>query len=51
LSFDDGVNSCTEENYIDENESGKIDENLYSIGIWKMFFDGAMSYEGAGVGV
>ena len=23
LSFDDGVNSCTEDNYINENESGK----------------------------
>ena len=51
LSFDDGVNGCTEENYIDENESRKIDENMYSTGIWKMFFDGALSYEGAGAGV
>jgi ribonuclease HI len=51
LSFDDGVNSCTEENYIDENESGKIDENMYSTRIWKMFFDDALSYEGAGAGV
>jgi hypothetical protein len=51
LSFDDGVNSCIEENYIDENESRKINENMYSTGIWKMFSDGALSYEGASAGV
>jgi hypothetical protein len=51
LSFDHGVNSYTEDNYIDENESVKIDEDMYSTGIWKMFFDDALSYEGAGAGV
>jgi hypothetical protein len=51
LSFDDGVNNCTEENYIEENKTKKIDENVYSSGIWKMFFDGASSCEGAGAGV
>jgi hypothetical protein len=51
LSFDHGVNRCTDDNYIDENESGKVDEDMYSTRIWKMFFDGALSYEGAGAGV
>jgi ribonuclease HI len=51
LSFDHGVNSCTDDNYIDENESGKVDEDMYSTRIWKMFFDGALSYEGTGAGV
>jgi hypothetical protein len=37
LSFDDGVNNCTKDNYINENELGKIDENMYSTGIWKFF--------------
>jgi len=47
LSFDDGIDSYIEENYIDEKES----ENMHSTGIWKMFFDGALSCEGAGAGV
>jgi hypothetical protein len=47
LSFYHGVNSCTYNNYIDENESGKVDKDMYSTRIWKMFFDGALSYEGA----
>jgi hypothetical protein len=51
LSFDDGVNSCTEDNYINENESRKIGENMYSTRFWKTFFDGALSYEGEGAGV
>jgi ribonuclease HI len=28
-----------------------IKENVYSTGTWKMFFDGASSYLGAGAGV
>jgi ribonuclease HI len=51
LSFDDGIDSCTEETYIDEKEFGNMNENMYSTGIWKMFFDGALSCEGVGVGV
>jgi ribonuclease HI len=51
LSFDDDVNSCAEENYLENNESGKTYENMHSIGIWKMFFDGALSCEGEGTGV
>jgi ribonuclease HI len=51
MSFDDDVNSYAEENCLQNNESGKIYENMYSIGIWKMFFDNALSCEGAGAGV
>jgi hypothetical protein len=51
LSFDDDVNSCAEENYLENNESGKTYKNMHSTGIWKMFFDGALSCEGAGAGV
>jgi hypothetical protein len=51
LSFDDDVNSYAEENCLENNESGKTYENMYSTGIWKMFFDGALSCEGAGAGV
>jgi ribonuclease HI len=47
LSFDDGIDSCTEENYIYEKEF----ENMYSTGIWRMFFDGSLSCEGAGAGI
>jgi hypothetical protein len=51
LSFDDGINNYTEESHIDENKSERIDGNVYTTGIWKMFFDGASSCEGAGAGV
>jgi hypothetical protein len=51
MSFDDDVNRYAEENYLENNESGKTYENMDSTGIWKMFFDGAMSCEGAGAGV
>ena len=48
LSLDDGVDNDIEENHIEENKSKKINESVYSNGIWKMFFDGASSCEGAG---
>jgi hypothetical protein len=51
LSFDDDVNRCVEENYLDKNESGKVYENMHNTGIWKMYFDGALSCEGVGAGV
>jgi hypothetical protein len=47
LSFDDGIDSFTEENFIDEKDS----KNMHSTGIWKMFFDSASSCEGAGARV
>jgi hypothetical protein len=45
LSFDDGVNNCREENYIEENKSENRNENVYSTGIWKKKIDGASSCE------
>jgi hypothetical protein len=51
LSFDDSENNCTEESYIDEIKTKKIDKNVYTTGTWKMFFDGASSCGGAGAGV
>jgi ribonuclease HI len=51
LSFDDGIDSCTEENFIDEKESGNMKLNMHSTGIWKLFFDSALSFEGASAGV
>ena len=51
LSIDDDVEvgidkSCTEE----KTKKEKLKENVYSSGVWKMFFDGASSYFGIGVG-
>jgi hypothetical protein len=53
LSNDDGFNECTEENCIEE-ENKKIEKtnkNVNSTRVWKMFFDGASSWEGVGVRV
>jgi hypothetical protein len=51
LSIDDDIDlgideSCTEE----KTEKEKIKKNVYSTGVWKMFFDDASSYFGAGAG-
>jgi hypothetical protein len=51
LSFDDNLDGCTEENDIEHEEPGYMNEDMCSTGIWKMFFDGASSCEGAGAGV
>jgi hypothetical protein len=51
LSFDDSENNCIEESYIDEIKTKKTDKNVYTIGTWKMFFDGTSSCGGAGAGV
>jgi hypothetical protein len=51
LSFDDGLDGCIEENYIEHEESGNMTEDMCSIDIWKMFFYDALSCEGAGAGV
>jgi ribonuclease HI len=52
LSLDDDfeidVDNIDTEEKIPKNE---IKENVYSTGTWKMFFDGASSYLGAGAGV
>jgi hypothetical protein len=51
LSIDDDIEvgidkSCTEE----KKEKEKIKKNVYSYGVWKMFFYGVSSYFGAGAG-
>jgi ribonuclease HI len=51
LSIDDDIDlgideSCREE----KTEKEKIKKNVYSTGVWKMFFDNASSYFGAGAG-
>jgi hypothetical protein len=51
LFFDDTEDNCTEETYIDEIKTEKTAKNVYNTRTWKMFFDGASSCEGAGVGV
>jgi hypothetical protein len=51
LSFDDILDGCTEENDIEHEELGYMTEDMCSTSIWKMFFDGALSGEGAGARV
>jgi hypothetical protein len=51
LSFDDGLDGFPGENDIEREESDYMKEDLCSTGFWKMYFDGASSSEGAGVGV
>ena len=51
LSLDDDFevdvdDKCTEEKI----EKKEIEKNVYSTGVWKMYFDGASSYLGAGAG-
>jgi hypothetical protein len=53
LSIDDDFDECIEE-YCTEKENKKIEKtnkNVNSVGIWKMYFDGASSWEGVGAGV
>jgi hypothetical protein len=50
LSFDDNLGGCTEENDIEHEESGYMTEDMCNTDIWKMFFDGDSSCEGAGAG-
>jgi hypothetical protein len=52
LSIDDDINMCIEESCTEnKKEKEKIKPDVYSTGVWKMFFDGALSYFGARVGV
>ena len=51
LSIDDDIDVCIDESCIEEKiEKEKIKKDGYSTGVWKMFFNGASSYFGAGVG-
>jgi len=52
LSIDDDINMCIEENCIEnKKEKEKIKQDVYSTGVWKMFFYRASSYFGVGAGV
>ena len=51
LYFDESLDGCTEENDIEHEELGYMTEDMCSTSIWKMFFDGALSGEGAGARV
>jgi hypothetical protein len=51
LSFDDSLEGCPEELDMKQEELSPLTEELCKNGIWKMYFDGASSSEGAGAGV
>jgi hypothetical protein len=51
LSFDDDLDGCPEEIDTKQEESNLMTEELCSTGVWKMYFDGALSFEGEGAGV
>jgi hypothetical protein len=51
MYFDNTKDNCTEESDIDEIKTEKTAKNVYNVGIWKMFVDGASSCEGASAGV
>jgi ribonuclease HI len=52
LSLDDDFEIDVDSNDIEEkSQKNEIQENVYSAGTWKMFFDGASSYHRAGAGV
>jgi hypothetical protein len=52
LSLDDDFDTDVDNKDIEEKvQKNEIKENVYSTGTWKMFFDGASSYLGAGAGV
>jgi hypothetical protein len=51
LSFDDGLDGCLEEINTKQEELNLMTEDLCNTGVWKMYFDGASSSEGVGVGV
>jgi hypothetical protein len=48
LSIDDNFDECTEE---ENKRIEKTNKNVNSTGVWKMFFNGALSWEGARYGV
>jgi ribonuclease HI len=51
LSIDDDFEVDIDENCIEEKtEKEEIKKNVYNTGVWKMYFDGASSFLGAGAG-
>jgi ribonuclease HI len=53
LSIDDDIDVCIEESCTEKKKEKeeKINKDVYSSGVWKMFFDGTSSCEGAGARV
>jgi ribonuclease HI len=51
LFFDHSLDVCPEKNDIEREESSYMIEDLCNTGVWKIYFDGASSSEGAGAGV
>jgi hypothetical protein len=51
LSFDDGLDGCLKEIDMELEESSHMTEDMCNTGVWKMYFDGALSSEGEGAGV
>jgi hypothetical protein len=53
LSLDDSLYECTKENCTEEEKQKieKANKNANSVEVWKMYFDGASSWEGPGAGV
>jgi hypothetical protein len=43
LSIDDDIDECIEKRCTEKEKIEKINKNVYSMGIWKMYFDGASS--------
>jgi hypothetical protein len=48
LSIDDDLDECIEENCTEKEKIEKINKNVNTVGVWKMYFDGASSFEGVG---
>jgi ribonuclease HI len=51
LSFDDGLNEGPEELDMNQEDLNPLTQELCKSGLWKMYFDGASSSEGAGAGI
>jgi ribonuclease HI len=51
LSFDEGLVGCSDELNTTQEELSPLNEELCKNGLWKMYFDGASSSEGAGAGI
>jgi ribonuclease HI len=51
LSLDDGLDGCSDELNMKQEELSPLTEELCKSGLWKMYFDGASSSEGAGAGI
>jgi hypothetical protein len=49
LSIDDDLDECIEENCTEKEKIEKINKNENTVGVWKMYFNGASYFEGVGV--